>query len=174
MLKRVILILLSFFSFSQFLQSQSASVTISGRVKSLADKSDLPFVSIVLKREKDSVFVMGTVSNEEGRFSLSNIKSGSYLLGFSYTGYETKIQPVLIGSLSTFLDLGNIELQREAKQLKEVIVSSNREAVSARMDKKTYSVTDNISQACGSVLQILKNLPGITTSQDGKVELRGS
>ena len=32
----------------------------------------------------------------------------------------------------------------------------------------------NISQSGGSVLQALKNLPGVTTSQDGKVELRGS
>ena len=42
------------------------------------------------------------------------------------------------------------------------------------MDKKTYSVGANISQNGGSVLQTLKNLPGVTTSQDGKVELRGS
>ncbi|MEI2707505.1 MAG: hypothetical protein V9E96_00630 [Chitinophagaceae bacterium] len=42
------------------------------------------------------------------------------------------------------------------------------------MEKKTYSIAANISQSGGSVLQTIKNLPGVTTSQDGKVELRGS
>ena len=156
------------------LQAQTLSVTISGMIKGKADKTALPFVNIVLKTEKDSAFVTGTVSNEEGRFTLTNIKSGNYVLQFSYTGFASKSQPVLVGTLSSFLDLGTIELQQDAKQLQEVIVSSKQDDVSNKMDKKTYSVGANISQNGGSVLQTLKNLPGVTTSQDGKVELRGS
>ncbi len=156
------------------LQAQTSAVTLSGIIKGKADKTTLPFVNIVLKTEKDSVFVTGTVSNEEGRFTLTNIKSGSYVLQLSYTGFASKSQPVLIGSLSSYLDLGTIELQQDAKQLQEVVVSSKQDDLSNKMDKKTYSVAANISQSGGSVLQTLKNLPGVTTSQDGKVELRGS
>ena len=156
------------------LQAQTSAVTVSGMIKGKADKTALPFVNIVLKTEKDSAFVTGTVSNEEGRFTLTNIKSGNYVLQFSYTGFASKSQPVLVGTLSSFLDLGTIELQQDAKQLQEVVVSSKQDDVSNKMDKKTYSVTSNISQSGGSVLQTLKNLPGVTTSQDGKVELRGS
>ena len=99
------------------LQAQTLSVTISGMIKGKADKTALPFVNIVLKTEKDSAFVTGTVSNEEGRFTLANIKSGNYVLQFSYTGFASKSQPVLVGTLSSFLDLGTIELQQDAKQL---------------------------------------------------------
>jgi len=155
-------------------QAQPVVVTISGLMKSKADKTILPFVNIVLKTEKDSAFVTGTVSNEEGRFTLANIKSGNYILQFSITGFALKWQPVLIGSLSAFLNLGAIELVQDAKQLQEVVVTSKQDDVSSKMDKKTYSVAANISQSGGSVLQTLKNLPGVTTSQDGKVELRGS
>lgn len=156
------------------LQAQTSAVTVSGMIKGKADKTALPFVNIVLKTEKDSAFVTGTVSNEEGRFTLTNIKSGNYVLEFSYTGFASKSQPVLVGTISSFLDLGTIELQQDAKQLQEVVVSSKQDDVSNKMDKKTYSVASNISQSGGSVLQTLKNLPGVTTSQDGKVELRGS
>ena len=156
------------------LQAQTSSVTVSGMMKGKADKTALPFVNIVLKTEKDSNFVTGTVSNEEGRFTLTNIKSGNYVLQFSYTGFASKSQPVLVGTLSSFLDLGTIELQQDAKQLQEVVVSSKQDDITNKMDKKTYSVASNISQSGGSVLQTLKNLPGVTTSQDGKVELRGS
>jgi outer membrane receptor protein involved in Fe transport len=41
------------------------------------------------------------------------------------------------------------------------------------MDKKTFSVEDNISQGGGSVLQTMQNLPGVTV-QEGKVQLRGN
>lgn len=150
------------------------SVSISGIIKNKADKAALPFVNIVLKTAKDSAFVTGTVSNEEGRFTLTNVKSGNYILQFTYTGFTLEVQPILVGTLSTFLDIGTVELQQDAKQLQEVVVSSKQDDVSNKMDKKTYSVAANISQAGGSVLQTLKNLPGVTTSQDGKVELRGS
>ena len=156
------------------LQAQTSSVTLSGLVKGNVDKTALPFVNIVLKKNKDNAFVTGTVSNEEGRFSLSNIQSGNYILQFSYTGYTLKSQPVLVGSLSTFLDIGTIELQQDVKLLQDVLVNSKQEDVSNKMDKKTYSITANISQTGGSILQALKNLPGITTGQDGKVALRGS
>lgn len=165
----------SFFVFMVSLsQAQTSAVTISGITKGKADKKALSFVNIVLKQEKDSAFVTGTVSDEEGRFTLTNIKSGNYIIQFSYTGFASKSQPVLVGSLSTFLDLGTIELQQGAKQLQEVVVSSRQDDVSNKMDKKTYSVAANISQSGGSVLHTLKNLPGVTTSQEGKVELRGS
>ncbi len=155
-------------------QAQTSTVTLSGLIKGKSDKAVLRFVNIVLKTEKDNAFITGTVSNEEGRFTMANIKPGSYILESSYTGFATKTQPVLIGSLSTFLDLGSIELQQDSKELQEVVITSQQNDVSNKMDKKTYSVAANISQAGGSVLQTLKNLPGVTTSQDGKVELRGS
>ncbi len=43
-----------------------------------------------MKTEKDIAFVTGTVSNEEGRFIVSNIKLGNYVLQFSYTGFALK------------------------------------------------------------------------------------
>lgn len=41
------------------------------------------------------------------------------------------------------------------------------------MDKKVFSVADNITQSGGSVLQSMQSLPGVTL-HDGKVQLRGN
>ena len=155
-------------------QAQQTGVTISGMVKSKTDKTVLPYVNLVLKTADKGTFVVGTVSNEEGRFTFSGIKSGNYKLDISYTGFSTKTEPVLVGSLSAFLDLGTIEIVEDPGQLQGVVVVARQEAVSNKLDKKTFSVADNISQSGGSVLQALRNLPGISTGQDGKVELRGS
>lgn len=155
--------------------SQVHTVTLSGTVKDAKSKTSIPFVNVLLKNAKDSSFVAGGLSNDHGLFSMEGIKSGNYLLAISYVGYTTRIQPVLLGNLSNFQDLGIIELQEDAKALKEVVISSQQQdGLNAKMDKKSFSVAANISQAGGSVLQAMKNLPGVTTTPDGKLELRGS
>lgn len=156
------------------LHAQTGGVTLSGLVKMKSAKTALPFVNILLLKEKDSSFVTGALSDEEGRFALKGLTAGSYLIRISYTGFITRSEPILIGQLSNFLDLGTVELEQLTGQLQEVVVTSQKEEISSRMEKKTFSVAANIAQSGGSVLQVLKNLPGITTSQDGKVELRGS
>jgi len=154
--------------------AQSKKVTLSGQIKNAANKAALPYVNVVLAKEKDSSLVAGTVTNEEGRFSIANVDHGNYTLELSYAGYHTQKMPVLVGRLSEYLDLSTIELFENTKSLQEVTVSTSLETVAEKMDKKSFSVSDNISQGGGSVLEAMKNLPGITVDEGGKVLLRGS
>ena len=149
------------------------NVTISGIVKDKNSKANLPFVNVVLKTEKDSSFISGAVSNEEGRFSISKIKSGNYYLEVSYIGYKTSKKTLFIGNLSEYLDIKTIELEEKSTELQEVLIIGKTDGISEEMDKKTFSLKDNISQNGGSVLQAMQNLPSVTV-QDGKVQLRGN
>lgn len=159
--------------FTTKLVAQEKGVTLSGNTKDNSTKAALPFVNVVLKTSKDTSIIAGTITNEEGRFSLANIKSGNYILEFSFIGYKTKTQSVYVGSLSEFLDQGTIELEEDTTTLQEVVVASKSNTISEKMDKKTFSMADNISQSGGSVLQSMQNLPGVTV-QDGKVQIRGN
>lgn len=163
---------------SSMVTAQVTSVTFSGKITT-KEKAALPYSNIILKKEKDTAFVAGTITNEEGRFSFSGIKPDHYLLETSIAGYSSHKQSVFIGSLSEFLEIPPIELslkqeQKQETKIEEVIVSaSKKNEIDNKLDKKTYSVADNISQSGGSVLQSMQNLPGITV-QDGKVQLRGN
>ncbi len=153
--------------------AQETSITISGVVIDKKTQAVLPFVKVVLKTASDSVFVTGTITNEEGRFTIADLKPGDYYLAFSFIGYQSKNEPLYVGTLSEFLNLTTVELDQSTSVLGEVTISVNQDDISSKMDKKIYSVEDNISQSGGSVLHMLQNLPGITI-QDGKVLLRGS
>ena len=155
-------------AFASFAQNP---VTVSGQVKDAVEP--LPFVNVVLNTAADTSFVTGTVTDLDGRFTLADVSSGNYLLQISYIGYTTKWQSVYVGSLSSFLDLNVINLEASSEQLAEVVIEAKQDAVSGKMDKKTFSVDDNVSQSGGSVLQSMQNLPGVTV-QDGKVQLRGN
>ncbi|MGC4232002.1 MAG: TonB-dependent receptor [Niabella sp.] len=171
--RRTLYLFLVFMFTFNYSYAQVTSVTISGMVKNKADKSVIPYTNLVIKTAKDTSFVAGTVTNEEGRFSVENIKPGNYMLEVSFTGFETKEQPLFVGSLSAFLDIPVIELEEKATALESVTVSATASGLSNALDKKIYSVANNISQGGGSVLQSMQNLPGVTV-QDGKVQLRGS
>ena len=153
-------------------QAQTSTVTLSGIVR--GGKAPLPFVNVTLLTAKDSAFVTGAITSEDGLFTLPGVKPGSYLLKISYIGYRPQTQPVLVGQVSAFLDLGTVELTEGVAQLGEVTVTAQADAVAATMDKKTFTLADNLSQAGGSALDAMRNLPGITVDNDGQVQLRGS
>lgn len=147
--------------------------TISGIVYDVK-KTSLPYANVVLKKQKDSSFVLGTVTNDEGRFTIANVKSGSYLVEVSMIGFKTHQQKYTVGTLSQFLDLGIFELRDDAKTLNEVTVTgATPDGVSDKLDKKTFTLANNVAQSGGSVLQAMQSLPGVTI-QDGKVQLRGN
>ncbi len=141
--------------------AQVVGVTISGIVKNKMSLSGLSYVNVLAKTEKDSAFVAGTITNEEGRFSLTGIKPGDYQLEFSFSGLRKQTQPLFVGSLSEFLEIPPVQLEKEGDKetkIEEVILtSSKKNEISNQLDKKTYSVADNTSQSGGSVLQSMQN-----------------
>jgi hypothetical protein len=165
MLKSCLLILfLQVLIFS--ISNAQNSVTVSGYIKDKKSKVFLPYVSVALRAEKDSSFVCGTVSNEEGRFEISKVKSGNYILEFSFIGYAIKKESLFVGHLTQFLDIKTIELEEISSSLQEVLVAGSSAELSQKMDKKTFSLEDNISQSGGSVLQAIQNLPSITVKME--------
>lgn len=158
--------------FSVFCLAQTKTVTISGTVKDSTTHTAIPYANVVIKSHKDIV-IAGTVSNDDGILAITNIATGNYVLEINSIGYTSKRQNVYVGTLSEFLNIGEVELSQDAKQLNEVVIDAVQDEVNNKMDKKTFAVSDNITQAGGSVLQAMQNLPGVTI-QDGKVQLRGN
>jgi outer membrane receptor protein involved in Fe transport len=153
---------------------QTSQVTVSGIIRAEQDRTPLPYVNVVLFQGLDSTFVSGTVTNEAGLFSFSGVKPGSYSMRLSIIGFERRYIPIQVGSLSAFLDLGMYYMKESSTRLGDVTVTGQRDAIDEQLDKKSYSLQENISQLGGSVLQAMQNLPGITIDREGKVLLRGS
>ena len=147
--------------------------TVSGQVFDAGSKQSLPFATVIIKQTPDSTIISGTVTDTQGRFVLIGIANGYYEVEISFVGYSIVKQPLLVGSLNKIFDLGKIQLLPDDKNLTDITVAADREQVSSSLEKKTFSVSDNISQSGGSVLDALRNLPGLTVN-DGKVLIRGS
>jgi outer membrane receptor protein involved in Fe transport len=171
MLKKIILfaVVISFYTTAV----AQNNITVSGTVKDKNTQNTIPYASVVLKYKLDNAFVIGTATNEEGLFTIATLKSGNYFLEISTIGYITYKESIYIGTLSKFIDLKNIELREDIASLNEIVIDTKKDEISAKMDKKTYSLKDNINQSGGSVLQAMQNLPSVSIL-DGKVKLRGN
>ncbi len=99
--------------------------TITGKVTSSEDGSSLPGVNVVVKGTTN-----GTVTDSEGRFSLSAPSSGTLLI--SFIGFKT--QEIAIGERSVV----DVKLESDVTQLNEIVVT----AQGIDKDKKSigYSV----------------------------------
>jgi outer membrane receptor protein involved in Fe transport len=159
---------------SAIAQAPTTTVTLSGKVQDAQSKAPLPFLPIQLQAETDSTLVQGRLTNEAGEFTFTALKKGAYVLVVRSVGFAPIRQRVLVGELSPFLDLGALQMVKQAQALSAVAITATEEGVSGALDKKTFAVAENIAQSGGSVLQAMATVPGVTVAQEGKVEIRGS
>ena len=109
--------------------AQVSGITISGSIKNKTNKLALSYVNVFARTEKDTAFVAGTITNEEGRFSLTGIKPGNYQLEFSLSGFRKQREPLFVGSLSEFLEIPPVELEQEADKetkIEEVVMTASK------------------------------------------------
>ncbi len=180
MLHRLLLslpfLLVAFASAATLLAAQgvTAGVTLSGRLEEADSKAPIPYLSIQLLSEQDSAFVAGRLTDAAGSFSFSALAKGAYLLVARRIGFRPIRQRVLVGELSQYLDLGTLSMIRETQALAGVVVTGEADGLAEAMDRKTFTVGENLTASGGSVLQAMSTVPGVTVGQDGKLLLRGS
>lgn len=178
-----LLLLVSFIclSFSSVLsQPQSGngmggSGSISGTLKDNETRHAIEYGNVVLFRVKDSVMVTGTISGNDGKFLLPKIPFGRYYLKLSFIGYETRvIKQIALNPKSPEVDLDVIYLQLTAVNLKEVVITGDKEMIINNLDKKVINVDKNMAATGGSAVDIMQTIPAITVDAEGGIKLRGN
>ena len=170
-MKKSLLLVFLLSCFTKIAFGQNA--TLSGIVKDIKSKMPLPYVNIVLKNAKDSVFVSGTVSDEEGHFSLPNIKSNAYILQLSYIGYQTKMSAIEVNPSSISSDVGFFEMAENAQMLNEAVVTYRKKLIEKTNEGFILNASANISQVGGTATDLLKSTPTVAVDADGVITLRG-
>ena len=149
-----------------------ATGSIHGKVIDSENNEPLGFVTVALVPEGSNTPVAGCSTDDEGCFELPNIKAGKYTLKFSYVGYinESRSANVTGGACNA----GIVKLKNDRKLLKEVVVTEQRSQMSFDIDKRIFTVDQNIAATGGSASDILADIPSVEVDTEGTVSLRGS
>ncbi|RZK55137.1 MAG: hypothetical protein EOO91_14665, partial [Pedobacter sp.] len=161
---RALLISLIFVLFG--LASAYAQKQIKGNVK---DTKGAPVVSAnVNLKDKDGNILSFTRTDDKGNFTLSfNEETKDLSIEATTIGYEKKI--LAVTDLAKVYD---VVMKDSEINLKTVVVK-NRPALSLNGDTLNYKTSDFADKQDRSIGDVLKKMPGIEVSEDGKVSYNG-
>ncbi|MBP7152642.1 MAG: TonB-dependent receptor, partial [Paludibacteraceae bacterium] len=162
-----------FFVFSLFLFivfQINASVLVRGKVIDAASEAPLEFVNVTLYPAGSTVPSLGLTTDSKGNFEVSSLSNGKYQIKISMVGYKPFIEEINVRG--NVVELGIIKLSEDTKMLKEVEVVAQGTQMKFDIDKKVFSVDQNIASAGGSAADVLQNIPSVEVDNQGNVSLR--
>jgi hypothetical protein len=161
---------LSTTSFAQEVNKKISGVLID------ANNSPVAAASVTLLRVADSSTVKGAITNEQGKFELSRINNGIYLLRVTGVGYKKYVSiPLTLDEGHASIRLPVIILQRtNGATLKEVAVTAKKALVEEQIDRTVVNVDAMIGNAGSNALDVLARSPGVTVTSDGTISLNGN
>lgn len=165
MRKTLLLLLLIFLGVNAFSQH-----SVQGKVYGKLDKLPVPYATVVL--QQGSKILKRAVTDTEGFFSFAGLASGNYNLKVSVVGYETAERDISFPTSRRNLRIDSLFISET--RLGEALVVGQRSSMRLEVDRKSYDVDQQISNAGGSASEALENIPSVEVDQDGNVSLRGN
>ena len=162
-MSKKVLILLLFMPFMV-----QAQFHISGRVVDIVSKKPVADASVLLSNSS-----AGTKTNEDGTFTISNVRGGQYELIVSIIGYETYKLTVMV---TRDVDAGDIAILQQSVMLNEVRIGPDKHWAEhyAHFKRVFLGLTDNSAQ-CNilnpHVLSFSADNGDFTATADGFLEI---
>jgi len=145
--------------------------TVQGIVEDTVEHKTLQNTVISLLRVDDSVLVKFSRADKAGKFSITNIKDGQYVLMITHPllgDYFDKIT-VVPGEVK---DMGKIAMTPKSKLLAEVIIKSGS-PIRIKGDTTVYTADSFKVREGANVEELLRRLPGIQVDKDGNITAMG-
>ncbi len=174
-IKFAVLLVFLFTSFYNYSQQGAPGgknkVKVSGKVFEKVSKQPLEYATISITAPNDTKVIAGGITNPKGEFEVA-VAPGTYDIKVEFISFKsTEIKGK---SIKDDTNLGVVNLSEDAAQLNEVVVRAEKSTVEIKLDKKVYSVGQDMMVKGGTVSDVLDNVPSVSVDTEGNVSLRGS
>jgi outer membrane receptor protein involved in Fe transport len=165
-----ILLLTCFLNYSQE-TNPTKKIKITGKIIEKSSNQPLEYATIAFINVENAKLTTGGITDAKGDFSV-DIIPGTYNIKAEFISFK----PLEINQkkFSQNTNLGNISLLDDATQLNEVVVRSEKTTLDIKLDKKVYTVGQDIMVKGGTVSDILDNIPSVAVDAEGTISLRGN
>ena len=154
--------------------SQNLTQTVRGTIIDTDSKLPIIGVQIVIAGTEP---LIGTTTDEDGKFRFESISLGRITLQLSYIGYENKTLPNIVVNSGKEVVL-NLNMQESFETLDEVVVVANKNKGAALNDMSLISArsisieqTERFAGSFNDPSRILSNFAGVTSTQDGSNDI---
>ncbi len=142
---------------------------------SVADTTQaaLPYTPIGLLSSKDSSVYKGAVTDQNGNYCFENIRKGEYLLKITAVGYNTFYSEKITFDSVNLITMPAFALGSNKTNLKEVDVVAFKPTVEFKKGTIILNVENNLIAKGNSVLDLLKQVPGVNVDAQNNVTVNG-
>ncbi|MGY8916429.1 MAG: carboxypeptidase-like regulatory domain-containing protein, partial [Flavobacteriales bacterium] len=152
-------------------QAHSQEFIIKGTVMDASSRQPMEASTIYAESIQDSTLITYTISEQNGTFSLEGKTALKEVnLYFSFNGFKSIVKRI---ALKSTLDLGVIEMEEQAQELKGVQVTGERVPVIIKKDTLEFNADSFKTRPDATVEDVLKKLPGVEVDSDGKITVNG-
>lgn len=167
-MKKILYVLILLFGSFVMTYSQNSIAT---RIIDKNSQKPIEFAGVRLLQAKDSSLVEGMKTDSTGIVNFKNIKKGNYILQSSFVGYVTANQNLKMDSKD--LMLGDFMMEEDAKMLKDLEVTGTQVQVVTKGDTIEYNAGAFKTTESAVVEDLLKKMPGVEVTADGKIMVNG-
>lgn len=174
-LTAIILLLIS----NALAYSQALTQTVRGTVLDKVSKTPLPGASVIVINSSP---LIGSTTDSEGNFKLSNVPLGTQGIHISFIGYKEITLPNIIVNSGKEVVL-NIQLEEDILQLDEIVVKPDVEKNKplnelSTVSTRTFSVeeTRKFAAAVNDPARAAVSFAGVVSTDDGNnsISIRGN
>lgn len=144
---------------------------VTGKVIDYGTKQPIDFANVSVLKAGETTPVGGTITDADGAFKLE-LKDGPYTIVVSFMGYSEQKRDITVAGKP--VNMGRIQLKEDSRVLQDVEVVGQGSSMRFELDKKVFTVDQNIASAGASVTDVLENIPSVDVDQEGNISLRNS
>lgn len=168
---KLLFFLFTFFLIPLFLNAQRASVE--GVIMNVEDNTPVVFAGVTLHQSTDSLVVTGDMTNENGRFFISGIPNGNYLLQFQYYGVvQWYDRTITVSNSNNKVNLDTLRFTG-SNLLKAAIVTAQKPLFEVKHGTLTMNVEANPTAGGDNVLELLKKMPSVIVDHNDDISIEG-
>ena len=146
--------------------------TVTGSVIDSLTKEPVDYATIALYPEGKTTSVNGTIADNKGKFTITEVPAGKYRMVVNFLGYAEKT----FGDITVkggSLNVGTILLRSSATQLSAVEIQGEKPLIENKIDRLVYNAEKDVTSAGGDATDVLRKVPLLSVDMEGNVSLRG-
>lgn len=156
-------------------QGPSTIGKITGTLVDSLTKTPLEYASVALFAPGSPKAINGTITDDQGRFRLQEVKVGTYELRITFLGYLNKtVSGILTTKQKPDKDLGKMLLVAQNVELDEVEITAEKALIENKIDRIVYNASQDVTNIGGDASDVLRKVPLLSVDLEGNVSLRGS
>ena len=149
---------------------KSPIFSVYGKVIETESGEPLQYATIVLKNTITQK-ITGAITDESGEFKIQTPK-GTYDINVEFISFKTR--KFISQEILSNKNLGIIKLEDNGNNLDEIFVTAEKSTIDIRLDKKIYTIGNDMTVKGGTASDVLDNVPSVNIDSEGTISLRGS